>query len=376
MSTGQNLCRRVEDDDQEKAVRLPTAFDGSKANTDGDAAKVKEETLKTVADDNVGEAEKTNNDRTNDNINEKTTKIDDVNVKHEQPDTTTHNDTNNVNVKSGAFEASNDDGAKVKEESVSKLKPGTLVSHHREIMNVLSKETQIKLRKNKYPFVCKRHFEKNGDKHSKTPSSKSPTAESLTTPAIPAKERKLIDFRNKVYIAPLTTVGNLPFRRIMKHYGADITCGEMALADQLLSGKPAEWALLKRHPCEDVFGVQIAAGHADQYTRVGELLANEENMEIDFVDLNLGCPIDLVCEKGAGASLMLRERKLKGSLEGLSKVLPCPITIKMRTGWNENTPIAHQLVPKIQSWGIEGIGAFMVSRLYLASSHSLEETLC
>jgi len=83
-------------------------------------------------------------------------------------------------------------------------------------------------------------------------------------------------------------------------------------------------------------------------------------MEIDFVDLNLGCPIDLVCEKGAGASLMLRERKLKGSLEGLSKVLPCPITIKMRTGWNENTPIAHQLVPKIQSWGIEGIGAFML----------------
>ena len=95
-------------------------------------------------------------------------------------------------------------------------------------------------------------------------------------------------------------MGNLPFRRIMKQYGADITCGEMALADQLLMGKPSEWALLKRHPIEDVFGVQIAAGHADQYTRVAEVLANESSMEIDFVDLNLGCPIDLVCNKVPG----------------------------------------------------------------------------
>ncbi|KAL7538528.1 hypothetical protein ACHAXR_008618 [Thalassiosira sp. AJA248-18] len=239
--------------------------------------------------------------------------------------------------------------------------PGTLLSHQSEIMNVLSKETQIKLRKKKYPFVCKRHFELQKSKTSKPPVVVTEAAKTTTTkPALQLKERKLIDFRDKVYIAPLTTVGNLPFRRIMKHYGADITCGEMALADQLLSGKPSEWALLKRHPCEDVFGVQIAAGHADQYTRVAEVLANEDKMDIDFVDLNLGCPIDLVCEKGAGASLMLREKKLRGSLEGMLNVLQCPVTIKMRTGWNEAQPIAHQLVPKIQSWGIDGIGAFMI----------------
>ena len=171
-----------------------------------------------------------------------------------------------------------------------------------------------------------------------------------------------------MYVAPLTTVGNLPFRRIMKHYGADITCGEMALVDQLLMGKPSEWALLKRHPCEDVFGVQIASGHADQFTRLAEILSNEESMEIDFVDMNLGCPIDLVCDKGAGAALMLREKKLRGSLEGMLNVLNCSVTIKMRTGWSEGNPIAHELVPRIQSWNIDGIGAIMVSIQYLCLS--------
>jgi tRNA-dihydrouridine synthase 3 len=133
----------------------------------------------------------------------------------------------------------------------------------------------------------------------------------------------------------------------------------MAVVSCLLEGKASEWALLKRHPDEDLFGVQLAAGHPDQFARAGELIEN--HMNVDFVDLNLGCPLDIICNKGAGASLMCRDGKLRDSLHSLSYSLrKVPFTVKMRTGWDEKKPFAHELVHKIQKYRVDGLAAIMV----------------
>ena len=82
-------------------------------------------------------------------------------------------------------------------------------------------------------------------------------------------------------------------RRICKKFGADITCGEMAMALPLLQGSTPEWALVQKHVSEDVFGIQICGSSPHQMGRVAQLV-QDGHIDCDFVDINMGCPIDLV----------------------------------------------------------------------------------
>lgn len=231
--------------------------------------------------------------------------------------------------------------------------------------NHLSKELMIQLRKKQYKFPKTDIFLKNlkktkeGGTNLASVEPNYETTENLKTIgtltdedviAPRLNEKKTIDFSDKLYLAPLTTVGNLPFRRICKRYGADITCGEMAMSTQLLQGSPSEWALVKRHSSEDIFGVQLCGGYPDTMTRTVELLSNE--FDVDFIDINLGCPIDLVFKKGEGSALMGRMNKLQSIVKGMVEVSSVPITLKMRTGIQEDKSTAHKLITAAKDWGV------------------------
>ncbi|XP_020587460.1 tRNA-dihydrouridine(47) synthase [NAD(P)(+)]-like [Phalaenopsis equestris] len=168
-----------------------------------------------------------------------------------------------------------------------------------------------------------------------------------------AREKKLVDFRGKLYLAPLTTVGNLPFRRICKNFGAEITCGEMAVCTNLLQGQASEWALLRRHSSEDFFGVQICGAYPDSIARTIELI--DEQCEVDFIDINMGCPIDLIVNKGAGSSLLTKPMRMKSIIQVASGTAKGPVTIKVRTGFFEGRNRIDSLISDIYDWGTTAI---------------------
>eukprot|EP01132_Coremiostelium_polycephalum_P000524 gene524-662_t len=194
--------------------------------------------------------------------------------------------------------------------------------------------------------------EKNNNNIKVTKQSHDGTEIEIEIP-LKQKEKKTFDFRNQLILAPLTTVGNLPFRRLCKKLGADVTVGEMALTKKILEGQKSELALMKRHPSEDKFGVQICGSHVDTVVRTVELIENE--MNVDFVDINSGCPIDLICNMGAGAAMMDRTNLMQKIVRGASTVLSCPLTIKIRVGKLEDSPNAHKIIPNLGTWGASAV---------------------
>lgn len=168
-------------------------------------------------------------------------------------------------------------------------------------------------------------------------------------------ERKPFDFRDKLYLAPLTTVGNLPFRLVCREFGCDVTIGEMAMCASLAKGSGSEWALLRRHKSEKYFGVQLAGAFSDQVARACEAI--RQVCQVDFVDFNIGCPIDQVTDKGMGSALMQakRSKNLEPILRTMTSILDCPATLKMRMGWSLAELNCMDLLPIASRCGMAAV---------------------
>ncbi|KAL6949408.1 hypothetical protein ACO0OE_001495 [Hanseniaspora uvarum] len=163
------------------------------------------------------------------------------------------------------------------------------------------------------------------------------------------KKNKL-DYRRKFILAPLTTVGNLPFRRLMKSLSCDITYSEMALSKPLIEGAPSEWALIQAHK-EEIpgFAFQIAGNQpwlvGKTCEAINKLLPQKSFSEIN---LNIGCPIPLVFNSGAGSALMDNPSKLIRMLNIMSYCsAEIPVTAKIRMGIKSDAPTAKNLIKRL-----------------------------
>jgi tRNA-dihydrouridine synthase 3 len=161
-------------------------------------------------------------------------------------------------------------------------------------------------------------------------------------------------FTNRTILAPLTTVGNLPFRRICKEFGADNTVSEMAMVYNLNKTQKSEWSLLRRHEGEDVFGIQVAVSRVDDAVMFARSL-HASGFSYDYVDINCGCPVDLIVKSGCGCGLWEKKGRLREVVKALTSFQAKPVTIKCRIGDDETAPTLHRQIAEYEGWGASAV---------------------
>ena len=159
-------------------------------------------------------------------------------------------------------------------------------------------------------------------------------------------------FAGKLWLAPLTFGGNLPFRRLCVELGAEVTVGEMAVVYKLLRDRSSEFALLRSHPDEPFFGAQLAERKPEALAEGARLAAGRGAR---FVDLNCGCPIDGMTRHGLGSSLLKKPGRLARLVEAMGKAVTVPVTVKLRTGWHEGEENVAEVARACEEAGASAI---------------------
>jgi tRNA-dihydrouridine synthase B len=156
----------------------------------------------------------------------------------------------------------------------------------------------------------------------------------------------------RVFLAPLSGVGDSPFRRICKEFGAEVVYSEMVSAIGLAKANWKSRAILKFHEDERPIGVQIF-GRDAAYMGVGARLVEEALP--DFVDINLSCPAAKIVSRGAGAAL-LREPELIGPIaRAVVAGTRLPVTAKIRLGWDHARINAVEVAQILEDAGVAAI---------------------
>jgi len=160
-------------------------------------------------------------------------------------------------------------------------------------------------------------------------------------------------FGASVWLAPLTRGGHLAFRRLCVELGAEATVGEMVTVRDLLGrGRASAFALLRSHPSEALFGVQLAGRAPDA---LAEAAALAESRGARFVDLNCGCPIAVITGRGLGASLLRKPGRLARLVAAMVKAVRVPVTVKLRTGWSAEKRNVRELARACEEAGAAAI---------------------
>jgi len=152
-----------------------------------------------------------------------------------------------------------------------------------------------------------------------------------------------------VILAPMSGVTDLPFRRVVKERGAALVVSEMIASQAAIRETRQSLTQAKTCPEEQPMAVQLAGCEPAVMAEAAKLNADRGAA---IIDINFGCPVKKVVNGHAGSALMRDELHAARILEATVKAVDLPVTLKMRTGWDDRNRNAPNLAKIAESCGI------------------------
>jgi tRNA-dihydrouridine synthase B len=155
-----------------------------------------------------------------------------------------------------------------------------------------------------------------------------------------------------VILAPMTGVTDLPFRRVVKRYGAGLTVSEMIASQAMIRETRQSLQKSLWDPAEEPVSLQLAGCEPHVMAEAAKL---NEQRGAAIIDINMGCPVKKVVNGDAGSALM-RDLPLAAKLiEATVKAVKVPVTLKTRMGWDHSSLNAPELARIAEDLGVQMI---------------------
>ena len=153
-------------------------------------------------------------------------------------------------------------------------------------------------------------------------------------------------------LAPMEDVTNPPFRKFCKKYGADWLYSEFVSADALVRSVNKSLKKLTIDETERPVTIQIYGRFIDSMVEAAKIV---EEVRPDFIDINFGCPVKRVAQKGAGAGMLKDIPLMVEMTRQIVQAVKIPVTAKTRLGWDCEHIIIEDIAERLQDVGIQAL---------------------
>ncbi|MFL5268903.1 MAG: tRNA dihydrouridine synthase DusB [Stellaceae bacterium] len=167
-----------------------------------------------------------------------------------------------------------------------------------------------------------------------------------------------------VILAPMSGVTDLPFRRLVKKLGAGLVVSEMIASEAMIRETRQSLSMSKSCADEQPMAVQLAGCEPRVMAEAAKLNADRGAR---IIDINFGCPVKKVVNGQGGSALMRDELHAARILEATVEAVDLPVTLKMRTGWDDRSRNAARLARIAEACGIRMISVHGRTRCQLYS---------